>query len=270
MISPCHHRVTPMTRSRRPTTLARPQAAATSPVAGFTLPYFIVTYARTEEVTMNRLCALPMLLAAMSMPAAAAVSVQAANGDWSKLPQLNQRGYDHLSEKMQAKLYEIAGSQQCPSFKLVGGRLDLRMTFAVQYAPDGSLSKLIIPQLNCAEAESVAGGALLEMVQAGDYGPTGKSANGWYQGTLGFSFAGEQANDLSVAQQKQAQATTTQQGAAKTPDPNEIVCEKVHEIGSRLATTRTCMTRAQWAENKRLTRQQIEQIQTQRPCYDHC
>jgi hypothetical protein len=219
---------------------------------------------------MNRLCTLSMILAAFSTQAAAAVSVEAANGDWSKLPQLNQRGYEHLSEKMQAKLFEIADSQQCPSFKLVGGRLDLRMTFAVQYGPDGSLSRLIIPQLNCAEAESVAGGALLEMMQGGDYGPSGKSQNGWYQGTLGFSFAGEAAHDLSVAQAKQAQAATTQQGAANTPDPNEIVCEKVHEIGSRLATTRTCMTRAQWAENKRLTRQQIEQIQVQRPCNDVC
>jgi hypothetical protein len=219
---------------------------------------------------MKRLCTLSMLLAVISMPAAAEVSVQAANGDWSKLPQLNQRGYNHLSEKMQAKLYEIADSQQCPSFKLVQGRLDLRITFAVQYGPDGSLSKLIIPQLNCAEAESVAGGALLEMVQAGDYEPTGKSVNGWYQGTLGFSFAGENANDLSVAQAKRTQEATTQQGAAKTPDPNEIVCEKVTEIGSRLATTRTCMTRAQWAENKRLTRQMIEQVQTQRPCKDTC
>lgn len=219
---------------------------------------------------MKRLCTLSMLLAALSTQAAAAVSVEAANGDWSKLPQLSQRGYEHLSEKMQAKLYEIAGSQQCPSFKLVQDRLDLRMTFAVRYGPDGTLSRLIIPQLNCAEAESVAGGALLEMVQAGDYAPTGKSGNGWYQGTLGFSFAGQNAHDLSVAQAKQQQAATTQQGAAKTPDPNEIVCEKVLEIGSRLATTRTCMTRAQWAENKRLTRQQIEEIQVQRPCKDTC
>jgi hypothetical protein len=219
---------------------------------------------------MNRLCTLSMLLAAISMPAAAEVSVQAANGDWSKLPQLNQRGYNHLSEKMQAKLYEIAASQQCPSFKLVQDRLNLRLTFAVQYGPDGTLSRLIIPQLNCPEAESVAGGALLEMMQGGDYGPSGKSKNGWYQGTLGFNFAGDNAKDLSVAQAKQAQAATTQQGAILTGDPNEILCEKAEEIGTRLVTKRTCMSRAQWAEEKRLTREMIEKLQTQRPCNFNC
>lgn len=219
---------------------------------------------------MKRLCALSVILAALSTPAAAAVSVEAANGDWSKLPQLSQRGYEHLNEKMQAKLYEIAGSQQCPSFKLVQDRLDVRMTFAVQYAPDGTLSRVILPQLNCPEAESVAGGALLEMLQAGDYAPTGKSANGWYQGTLGFSFAGDSARETSVAQVKKQQAATTQQGAVKALDPNEIVCEKTEEIGTRLATKRTCMTRAEWAEQKRLTRQTVEQVQVQRPCKDVC
>jgi hypothetical protein len=30
------------------------------------------------------------------------------------------------------------------------------------------------------------------------------------------------------------------------------------------------MTRAQWAEQKRLTRQMIDQLQTQRPCNFNC
>lgn len=55
-------------------------------------------------------------------------------------------------------------------------------------------------------------------------------------------------------------------------DPNEIVCERQEEIGSRLSSVRVCKTRAQWAEDRRLTRQEIEQVQTQRGCHDtnHC
>lgn len=216
---------------------------------------------------MKRPGTVALLLAALSAPAGA-VTVEAANGDWSSLPQLSQRGYQHLNEKMEAKLYEIAGSQQCPSFKLIQDRLDVRMTFAVQYAPDGALSRLILPKLDCPEAESVAGGALLEMLQAGDYAATGKSSNGWYQGTLGFSFAGDAAREPSIAQARQQQVATTQQGAVRAADPNEVLCEKAQEIGTRLVTKRTCMTRAQWAEQKRLSRQMIEQLQTQRPCSD--
>jgi hypothetical protein len=212
---------------------------------------------------MRTLCAFSLLLAAVHAPAAA-VTVESASGDWAKLPQLAQRGYDHLSEKMQAKLYEIAESKQCPAFVLDQGRLSFRIAFATEYAADGTLSRLIIPKLNCPEAESVAGGAVLEMIQSGDFAPTGKSANGWYQGTLGFSFAGKTARDPGVVK------VAAQPGAVKGPDPNEIVCEKTEQIGTRLVTNRVCMTRAQWVEQRRLMRQDIEQVQTQRPCKDIC
>lgn len=212
---------------------------------------------------MRVLRTLSLLLAAAST-SAAAVTVETATGDWSKLPQLEQRGFDHLSEKMQAKLYQIADSRQCPAFALKEGRLDFRIGFAAQYASDGRLSRLVLPKLDCPEAESVAGGALLEMIQSGDYAPTGKSGNGWYQGTIGFTFAGEAGRNVAVVE------TQGQPGAVKGPDQNETVCEKVEVIGSRLASNRVCMTRAQWAEQKRLNRQEIERVQTQRPCKDIC
>ena len=209
---------------------------------------------------MRTLSMLSLLLAAASVPAAAGVSVETATGDWSKLPQLSQRGYDHLSEKMQAKLYEIAGSKQCPSFLLKYDRLDFRTSFAVQYASDGSLSRIVLPKLDCPEAEGVVGGILLEMIQAGDYAPTGKSPAGWYQGGLGFSFTGRNADAPAVAQPNTAQVAKVAQ------DPNEIVCETVPVIGSRLQTDRVCMSRAKWAERRRLDRQEVERVQTQRPC----
>lgn len=215
---------------------------------------------------MNHLGPIALVFAAISMPAAASVSVETAAGDWSKLPQLSQRGYEHLSEKMQAKLYEIAGSGHCPSFALSHDRLDLKISFAVQYDGSGGLARVILPKLDCAEAESVVGGTLLEMLQAGDYAATGKSPNGWYQGALGFSFAGESALQPAVAKPAQQ----GQQIASNIVDPNEIICERAEEIGTRLVTKRVCMSRAQWAEQKRLTRQMIEQMQTQRPCKDTC
>jgi hypothetical protein len=46
-------------------------------------------------------------------------------------------------------------------------------------------------------------------------------------------------------------------------DPNEKICETIPTIGSRLAKKRVCATRAEWAEQKRLDRQAVEQIQKQ-------
>ena len=61
------------------------------------------------------------------------------------------------------------------------------------------------------------------------------------------------------SQQHQQQQTTK-----KVPDPNEVVCERQQETGSRLSTDRVCMTRSQWAEQRRLARQEIDKAQTER------
>jgi hypothetical protein len=47
----------------------------------------------------------------------------------------------------------------------------------------------------------------------------------------------------------------------KKGDPNEIVCEKITAIGSRVATKRVCATRAEWAEKRKLDKEAIEQAQ---------
>jgi hypothetical protein len=203
-----------------------------------------------------------VLLLMMWMPTAASASVQVetATGDWKNLPQLNQRGYNHLPEKMQAKLFEIAQSMNCPSFRLSQGRLDFRIGFAVQYDSAGSLTRVLLPNLGCPAAESVAGGAVLEMLNAGDYARSGESSTGWYQGTLGFSFAAPAAADPGAVDAR------GQPGAVLGPNPNEIVCEKTEVLGTRIATNRVCMTRAQWAARRQGDRESVERAQTQRGC----
>jgi invasion protein IalB len=56
-----------------------------------------------------------------------------------------------------------------------------------------------------------------------------------------------------------------QQQARKTANPDEVVCEKQQETGSRLSSQRVCMTRSQWAEQRRVDRQEIDKAQIQRP-----
>lgn len=61
-----------------------------------------------------------------------------------------------------------------------------------------------------------------------------------------------------------AQGAADQASSKMTRDPNEIVCERQEEIGSRLGGERVCKTRAQWAEERRVSRQDIDKAQTQR------
>ena len=63
----------------------------------------------------------------------------------------------------------------------------------------------------------------------------------------------------------QAQQQPQQQNGKKAPDPNEVVCEKQQDPGSRIVSKRVCMTRSQWAEQRRLDRQDVEKAQMQTP-----
>ena len=58
-------------------------------------------------------------------------------------------------------------------------------------------------------------------------------------------------------------ADQQEQSKKKARDPNETVCETEDVLGSRLATRRVCMTRAQWAEKRRAERALVDRSQTQ-------
>ena len=44
----------------------------------------------------------------------------------------------------------------------------------------------------------------------------------------------------------------------------QLVCRPIKETGSRLSKKRVCMTREQWAEQKRIMRSDLNQAQTRR------
>jgi hypothetical protein len=60
------------------------------------------------------------------------------------------------------------------------------------------------------------------------------------------------------------QSVPEQSASKKARDPNEIVCERQEEIGSRLGGQRVCKTRAQWAEERRAVREDVDKAQMQR------
>ena len=48
-------------------------------------------------------------------------------------------------------------------------------------------------------------------------------------------------------------------------DPNQVVCVRERETGSRVATRRVCRTRAEWAEHEAEQRRTLEKTQTFKP-----
>ena len=61
-----------------------------------------------------------------------------------------------------------------------------------------------------------------------------------------------------------AQPAPTQQTAKPVKDPNQVICERQEEIGTRLSSQRVCKTRAVWAEERRANRMDVEKVQAQR------
>lgn len=47
-------------------------------------------------------------------------------------------------------------------------------------------------------------------------------------------------------------------------NPDKLICRSDPAVGSRLAKNKRCMTKAQWEEDRRLTRMQLEQNQGNR------
>lgn len=62
----------------------------------------------------------------------------------------------------------------------------------------------------------------------------------------------------------QAPGATKASSARARLDPNETVCRRIREIGSRIAIRRDCMTRQQWEEHRRQTRHNVDRAQLTR------
>lgn len=60
----------------------------------------------------------------------------------------------------------------------------------------------------------------------------------------------------------QVSSIETARPAGKAPqDPNKLICERVEKTGTRLGGRRVCLTAAQWAEQRREQREDLERAQ---------
>ena len=124
---------------------------------------------------MKRFLAVPLFLATIAATSPQPV-VEVATGDWSQLPSLEHRNSNHLGSNGMARIFQLAAQRKCTIPGYSYRKLDLRLSFAVQYNPDGKPARIVVPALNCPEAEAIIGGAVLAMVKGRDYAPVGPSA----------------------------------------------------------------------------------------------
>ncbi len=61
-----------------------------------------------------------------------------------------------------------------------------------------------------------------------------------------------------------AQAPSGTQSESADADDNRVICRNVADLGTRLARSRVCRTRAEWEALRRDSRNQIDRAQTTR------
>ena len=127
----------------------------------------------------------PVFLMALTAASAPPISVIAGTGDWSHLPQIGDDGTQHVSKNLILALNDIAMKHECALPGFHGTRFNFNMSFAALFDDNGNPLQIVIPKLNCPQAEAVIGGTIKEMLQGGDYRPTAKTT-AWYQGNLSF------------------------------------------------------------------------------------
>lgn len=61
-----------------------------------------------------------------------------------------------------------------------------------------------------------------------------------------------------------SEQTKARQASKSTYDPNQIICSRARESGSRVLARRTCMRASEWETFRREQRQAIDRAQTSR------
>jgi len=77
----------------------------------------------------------------------------------------------------------------------------------------------------------------------------------------GSALAGAALLVAAMPATAQTQSSTQQSPINKNSDPNRVICEKVQDTGSRLNTRKICMTAAQWEEQRRRNREDLQDAQ---------
>ena len=131
----------------------------------------------------------PLLITTTWVPgAASAMTVTSATGDWTDIPPLKTRGYS-LNEHVVGRIYELVESGACKIEGQSKKKLDMAVPFLVHFAKDGTPDQLVLAKIGCAEAEGVIGGALVVLINKGNYKSTGRNQTGWYRSQVSFSYS---------------------------------------------------------------------------------
>lgn len=129
-----------------------------------------------------------LLVGAMIMAgtAANAQTVETAVGDWRNIPRIEAQGVHRMGFDWMDKMEALAKSRECEMPGLYPRKIDLTVPFMLNFGKDGTIQRVVVRKLGCEKLETLVGGAILQLAQAGEYRPSGANAGGWYRSEYSF------------------------------------------------------------------------------------
>lgn len=117
----------------------------------------------------------------------AAQTVEVGDGDWRNMPEMRRQGDAAVDPNVVAAIAEMVDRGECTIPGQRRGHLDMTMAFVVLFGADGSIERLIVHPLGCGRAEGLLAGAILRLVEHGQFVPASARRAGWFRGEVSLS-----------------------------------------------------------------------------------
>jgi hypothetical protein len=88
---------------------------------------------------------------------------------------------------MVSRVEALIREQRCEFPGQTLRRYDIRVPYVVKLEPDGSVSEVVVTDMNCAPLEFYVGSMVRELARRGDYRPTGAPNARWYMSEARFT-----------------------------------------------------------------------------------
>lgn len=118
--------------------------------------------------------------------AASAQTVESAVGDWGNIPRIKAQGVHRMGFDWMDKMEALAKTRECEVQGFWPKKIDLRVPFMLNFGKDGTVQRVVVRKLGCEKLETLVGGAILQLAQAGEYRPSGANPGGWYRSEYDF------------------------------------------------------------------------------------
>ena len=129
---------------------------------------------------------LALALSVLAVPAAAQ-KVEVAEGDWSGMPIMRFVDLQTITPEAVVSIQRLVTSGECQIPGVSKRSVDMTVPFLVRFSPNGAVEHVVLRKLGCPKAEGILAGAVLGLLRAGTFKPTGENNTGWYRSELSFA-----------------------------------------------------------------------------------